>query len=676
MIVSLEWLNSYLDRPIDADEAERVLTDVGFPIESREQIGDDVQLDVEVTSNRSDVLCHTGVAREIAAATGRGYLEPQIDLPASDGQDINGLTAVDNHALDLCPLYTARLIRGVRVGPSPDWMVRRLEAVGLRSINNVVDVTNYVLYEMMQPLHAFDFNLLHGRRIVVRTAQPGEMFTAIDHTRHELNESMLVIADADRAVAVAGVMGGVDSEVNEQTTDLLLESAWFNPLSIRSTSRALKLASDSSYRFERGVDPAGVDRASRRAAQLIIETAGGSLAEGVIAAGRDVPPPVSITLRPQQCNDLLGYETSPQRMVELLTALGLSPKDEDGVIHCTAPTFRLDLQREVDLIEEVARMEGYDRLEIEPLMHLAIRPPQREVLARDAVRGVLVAHGYHETINFSNVAASHAEPFTAPGESLVNLADERKTAEPSLRPSLLPSLLDCRKTNQDAGNRGVRLFELAHAFAARDGQYREDSRLALLCDADQPELALRELRGAIEELMHVMGHDAAQFRKADHPPSWAKEAGVILLPDRSDQPLGQWGLADENIIKLFDLHTPVVLAELDAVALMANYPPERRAQALPRFPSIERDLSVVVDESVRWRQIEQVVEQIDPPLLDQVRFITTYRGRQTGKGRKSVSFRMAFRDPQKTLRHEEVDPQVEAVMQRLNQELSAEIRTA
>ncbi len=672
MKIGLDWLNQYLDRPTDAEEAERVLTDIGFPLDGVDEAAGDTVLDVEVTSNRPDMLSHVGVARELAAATGRQLVEPGIEL-SETGEAVEKLTAVDNRAEDLCPLYTARVIRGVTVAPSPDWLVRRIEAIGLRPVNNIVDITNFVLHELGQPLHAFDMNLLSKRRIVVRRAQNGEPFTAIDGSKHELRDSMLVIADANKPVAVAGVMGGMDSEVGNATTDVLLESARFDPLSVRSTSRALKLSSDSSYRFERGVDRLGVERASRRAAQLIVELAGGEPATGVIAAGAAPAPPHTVTLRPSRCADLLGIDIEPGRMVELLAALGLQPQPDGDAIACTVPTHRLDLHREVDLIEEVARLHGYEQITVEPDMHLTVRPPQRSIEARRLIDRVLTAHGYCETITFSNLAVSHAEPFRGEGAELILMNEEQKKAEPALRPSVLPSLLDCRKLNQDAGNAEVKLFEAAKTFWRVGADYVEQKQLALLSDAEDPEAALRQMRGTIEELADALGC-ALRITAADPGPTWASPAARVADPDQPQRTLGEYGLASDALIKRFDLQKPVALGWLDYQAITAGYPSEPDVAELPRFPGIERDLSVVVDEAVPWARIAEVVDSVGPDRMEDYSFVTVFRGKQVGQGRKSVTLRLCFRDPQKTLRHEEVDGQVEQLVTRLQQELGAELR--
>ncbi len=675
MKISLAWLNSYLDRAVGGDEAEALLTAVGFPLEGRQATaGGDEMLDVEVTSNRSDCLSHVGVAREVAAASGRRVIDPDASLPAARG-DIHAAATVTLDAADLCPLYTARVVRGVKVGPSPAWLRQRLEAIGLRSVNNVVDVTNFVLHDMGQPLHAFDLAKLRGHKVVVRSARDGELFTAIDASKHRLQPGMLVIADDHAAVAVAGVMGGLDSEVSAATTDVLIESAEFSPLGVRRTSRALKLASDSSYRFERGIDPLGVDRASRRTAKLIVELAGGTLCEGVIRAGRDDPSPRRVTMRLSRCGQLLGREVGVDRVIALLESLGLSPvRAGDDAITCTVPSYRRDLQREIDLIEEVARLDGYDKIAVAQKLSLQVRPPQASVGAMRELRRVLTAHGYHETVTFSFVRPEHGQAFvaSAPGVEGVLIDDARRKAEPMLRPSLLPSLLACRKTNQDAGNRDVRLFETAATYRREGGTIVETRRLALLADVPGHDVqqALRDLRGGIEELIAQLSGQAVTLEPGD-----ARGMAQAAAIHANGTTMGAMGAIDPAVIRAFDLQSPVVAAELELDALIASYPPVRRVSELPRFPGIERDLSVVVDETVPWQAVEAAVTAARPELLESLTFVGTYRGKPIDKGRKSLTLRMQFRDPQRTLRHDEVDPQVQRVVQSLQAAVGAQLRT-
>ncbi len=679
MNTSLEWLNSYLDEPCPGvNDCEQVLTSVGFPVDGWSEVsltggGRDFMLDVEVTSNRSDCLNHIGLAREYAAASGRRLVLPDIRTPAKGKVNINELTSVVNEAPDWCPVYTARVIRDVKIGTSPAWLVRRLEAVGLRSVNNVVDITNFVLLEMGQPLHAFDMSKLRGCRIVVRPAHEGEQFTAIDGSRHDLTGRMLVIADAEQPVAIAGVMGGLYSEVDEQTRDILLESAVFEPLSVRATSRRLKLSSDSSFRFERGVDPLGVEAASRRAAEMILDLAGGEMADGVIRVGEDEPQPQSIGMRVDRCRSLLGLNLSAEEQAGYLKRLGLQPEAGNGVIKCTIPTYRLDLVREVDLIEEVARSYGLNEIGLQDKIHIVTRPPQHDIIAGQVASDVLVSHGYHEIITFSFVRPAFGEPFLPQGMQAVMIEDERRKAEPMLRPSLIPSLLTCRKSNQDFGNTDVSLFETASTWYKCDGTIRESRLLAILHDVSDVETAIRSVRGTIEELVQRMGGEPARNGLAVVPAeSTIYKVGAELV--LNDQKLGHFGLLSPALCDRFDLQMAVVVAEMELKPLLALYPSQRQTRHLARFPGIARDLSIVVGETVSWQAIAWQIHDLRPGMLESLEFLGTYRGRQIPKGNKSVSFRMLFRDPDRTLRHEEVDPQVEAVTRRLQEAAGAELR--
>ena len=713
MKISLRWLNDYLDPPVSAEVAEPRLTAQGFPVEQtleHEQgpAAGDTMLDVEVTSNRGDCLSHEGIAREIAAGGGHAF-RPAEDPNENSSSPEKSVDTLDGVTVELrepaaCPLYSARVIRGVKVGPSPPHLVARLEAVGLRSVNNVVDATNFVLHEMGQPMHAFDLGQLAQQRIVVRRASAEEAFEAIDGSRHRLRDDMLVIADADRPQAVAGIMGGRGSEVTESTTDVLLESAVFAPLAVRTTGRALKLASDSSFRFERGVDPAGVERAGRRAASMIVELAGGHLESGVIRRGpwADQPPPsVEVTMRTARCRQLLGLELSDQQQADYLRRLGLevrlsrdastSPAGEldADLITAVIPSHRLDLSREVDLIEEIARLHGLECIPVRESLSLTIGPPQSRVAARRHVAQTLVAHGYHETVTFSFVGPAAARPFLADGDEALWLEGDHKKDEPMLRPSILPSLLQCRKLNQDAGNARVRLFETASCWSVRDGQTRETVRLALICDAAAEatpakgqvpgQQTLQQLRGLIDELVERLGGDAALRRlrvqaaaNGEATVPGLEPAGVLWL---DDQRLGGFGLIRGDLRSAAGVQSVVAALEVDLDPLLQLFPPPRQVDELTRFPGIERDLSLILNEAVTWKQIESVIVGVAPDLLEASEFLGIYRGKPIPAGQKSVSLRLRFRDPRQTLRHEQVDPQMAAVVDAVTDQLNASLRS-
>jgi phenylalanyl-tRNA synthetase beta chain len=673
MKLSLNWLNRYLSAPASQEQVCTLLGQQGFPIEDQELLpgaGGDVFIDAEVTSNRSDCLSHIGMAREVAAGAHLQLKLPDIQITES-ATPVDSLTSVTNDEPQLCPVYTARVIQGVKVGPSPKWLVDALEAIGLRSVNNIVDVTNFVLMEMGQPLHTFDMDKLDGGRIVVRRATAGEDFKAIDGTSHKLADSMLVIADASKPQAVAGVMGGMDSEVADSTVNILLESARFDQLSVRTTSRRMKLSSDSSYRFERGVDPRGVEIASQRAAQLILELAGGTLAQGVVRVGEVEPEPKVIELRVQRCNDLMGVELKPEVMAGLLCSLQLDAVVNGDKLAVTVPTTRSDIEREVDLIEEVARMYGLANIPVDDKITLRVRPSQNNLKARKQLGQILVAHGYCETMTFSFVNPKLGGRFIPTGNKSLEIGDERRKSEPMLRPSLIPSLMICRKGNQDVGNHDVKLFETASVWSRKsDESIVEHRELALLADVTDPQLALRSLRGLLAELVERLGADANLRFTATESPCFSDALAIEL----NGSIIGVMGIIDKKTQDAFDLQTPVCAASMQVKPLIELYPAARQVGALSRFPAIERDLSVLVKDEVTWDQIQSEVRSTDPQFMESLDFVTTYRGKPIPKGIKSVSLRLCFRDPQSTLRHEQVDGQMKSVMEALTTKLDAEIR--
>ncbi len=689
MKISLAWMNSHLDRPVTAPEAERMLMAVGFPVDSVTPQGEDWLLDVEVTSNRPDCLCHLGVAREMAAASGRRLVERRTPSPTPAGPDASESVAVRNHAPALCPLYTARVIRGVTVEPSPAWLRERLLAIGAEPINNVADVTNFVLMELGQPLHAFDLSRMRGGEVNIRMARRGERLPSLNGETYELTPEHLVIADAQDPAALAGVMGGELSKVREGTTDVLLEAALFDVLTVRRGVRSLKVrvhnkpGTESSHRYERGLDPTNLERASQLAVALICQVAGGAPAPGVVRVGvAPLPERLGrrIDLRVARCSAILGVPVAPERAVHWLTLLGLCPRPVgEGVIRCEVPSHRLDLEREIDLIEEVARMQGLDAIPVRERIEVRARAVQPAVAGRRAVGELLAAHGYCETVTLSRLREDLAQAFVEPGEDVATLYAEHHRDLPCLRPSLLPSLLLWRRANQNAGVQDVRLFEAASVWSVRGEERIERRRLGLLRDAgDDAEHAWRDLRGTVEELVErVTGLTGLRFKPVEHRLYLA--AAEVSLPDGS--PLGRLGLLArqpaglaKRVQEVFDLATPLAAAELELERLLSLHPPVRQAAEPPRFPGIERDLSFVVPESVRWAQIEASLAAARPELLEGVTYLTTYRGKPIAPGSKSLSLRLFFRDPQGTLRHERVDPQVASVVERLRVDLSAELR--
>jgi len=696
----MQWLNQYLAPASCTPEiADRILTEAGLPIEEiKPGHQGDIVLDVEVTSNRSDCLSHLGIAREIAASrVGEDrftLVAPEIHDPAP-GPPIGNELALVNGVPDLCPLFTARLIRGVTIGPSPDWLAGALESVGQRSINNVVDITNFITLELGNPCHVFDHAALAGGRLEVRAARAGERVKTLYAGEHELRETDLVVADAERPQSLAGVIGGADSQVNDTTTDIVFEMATWDPRHVRNTGRRLNIRTDAAYRFERGIDPRTIEAAGRRAVALICKVSGGTPAEGVLREGAPLPDDRVVELRPERCDRVLGVHTEPALMRELLNALSIATQDgAAGALRCTIPPHRShDLTREIDLIEEVARARSLGVVPSRETIEVAIREPQPEELAVRAVGGALTGLGFFETVTYSFTAPEKAELFVAQGAQSVSVDDERRAQEPTLRPSVLLGLLHVRRANQDARTTepgGIRLFEIASGFAqsAQDGSSLERRRLAMLMDVeharatpthDEIQRAVRLMRGAIDTLAEICSGAAARVVAEPTDPvhkGFAAGAPARLAVEdaRGRTELGSFGLISDAAKRAEGLDGTYIGAELMLDDLIAPYPPLGSAQALPAFPGIERDLSLIVEESTRWDQVEALVRETDPDRCVGHGFVSVFRGDQIGAGRKSLTMRVRFRDASRTLTHDEVDPQMDQIAAAARERLGAEIR--
>ncbi|MEL6739372.1 MAG: phenylalanine--tRNA ligase subunit beta [Planctomycetota bacterium] len=708
MLICLPWLNRYLDPgDVTADEADRLLTAAGFPIESVSQgpRGETI-LDVEVTSNRGDCLSHLGCAREIAASalasTPRRLLAPESAHPAATpaiGPPIASALTLENRVHDRCPLFTARLIRGVKVAPSPDWLVHALESIGARSINNVVDITNFITFELGNPCHVFDHAKLAGGALIVRPAETGERIKTLYEGEHKLAASDLVVADAERPQSLAGVIGGYDSQVDDATTDVVFEMATWAPVSVRNTGRRLNIRTDAAYRFERGIDPRTIEAAAERAAALICSVAGGELAQGVLREGPPLPESRIVELRPARSDLLLGVHTEPSRIVSLLTPLGIACEPAGDALRCTIPPHRAhDLTREIDLIEEVARTRSIDEIPVRDTLSISIHQPQPDEACAAELASLLTGLGYYETVTFSFTSPKRAELFIPAGASVVAVDDDRRKAEPSLRPSALAGLLGVRAANDAARVQlagGVRLFEVSAVFGEHPGagqspQTDERRELALLADvpvkrkAAKPEelqQGLRLLRGAIEQAVRVcFGPDAELHASPVEPDrkSYRPDAHAMLRVERAGTPpveIGRYGLVSDAALAAFDLKHPLAAAELNMPALVSGYPPAPVARALPQFPAIERDVSLSLPERTPWGDVAALARSLGLDLFEGHALVGVFRGEQAGAGRKSVTIRLRFRDPARTLRHEEVDPQVEAFTAAARERLSAEVRT-
>ena len=648
---------------------------VGSPLAEAAGL-DDIVLDFEVTPNRPDCLSVAGIAREVAALTGARLRLPVPELRET-GEPAAPETRVEIDDPEGCPRYVARVLRQVAVGPSPRWLQDRLRAVGQRPVNNIVDVTNFVMLELGQPLHAFDLGGLREGRIVVRRARPGERLRTLDGTDHELDHEALVIADASRPVALAGLMGGAESEVSEATTDVLLEAACFNPRRVRALSSRLGLKTEASYRFERGVDWDLPEAASARAAALMAEVAGARAAPGCL----DVMPAAlrrrRIRLRPSRAAALLAVDIGPARCRRILESLGCSVSDGEGVLEVEAPSFRPDLEREIDLVEEVGRVYGYEEVPARPeLRGPAPGPAAGAYDDQRRLRRLLTAAGLDEAVTSSIVADDWAE---LNGPVACRLANPPARGMSSLRTSLIPGLLDVARRNFHQRAPGVALFEVGRVFVAADGGHREALRAGGLLAgrtgastwrAEQREVDVLDLKGVVESL--VEGLDGIGFAPAERSP-WGGGQGAEIR--QGDRVLGALGQADPALADRFDLTRDTYIFELELPALFEAW--SRRPsvfRSLPKFPPVERDLAVVLDEGVPAARVAAEIRAAAPDLVERVDLFDVYQGGQVETGKRSLAFSLRLRSAERTLEDGDADKAVEGALERLRGAFGARLR--
>ena len=672
MIVSWNWLKEYVQLDMPAEELERRLMMAGLNHESTSDVAGDLAIDLGVTSNRADCLGHLGIAREVAVLWERELKTP-VARPVEKGPAVDTLVKVRIDAPQLCSRYTARLVRSAKVAPSPAWMTRRLATIGIGAINNVVDITNYVLMECGQPLHAFDFKKIAGGQIIVREPLAGEKLEAIDHKTYELSPGMCVIADARQAVAIGGIMGGAATEVSAQTTDVLIEAAQFDPMAIRQAARKLSLHSDSSYRFERGVDPERVDWASRRACELILELCGGELATGVVDVGTQPAPRTPIVLRFSQLKRILGIEIEPGIAQRILQALGGEVRRSDAEhIEVAPPSWRHDLTREIDLVEEVARIHGYDKIPEDVAVPMAASARSREDRILALLRQSLTAQGFDEAMTLSTVEEPISDaysPWTS-AEALRSQTPVLRRAD-RLRRSLVPSLLAARRINETLANNVIELFEIAKVYLPQAAALPREERMLGLTSGG----SFLELKGAIESLLaslHIAGK--LEVRDARHE---LFEPGRYVELRLGDQLIGYLGEVSAAGRKRFELRGATTAAEIQLAPLFerANIVPQYVKAS--QFPTIARDLNFVVDEKVRWAELSTAVIEAGGPKLSVCDYQGTYRDPQKiGPGKKSLLLSITLQDESGTLTNEAADELRDQIVAACRRKLGAELRGA
>ena len=660
---------------------------VGLAIDAVEIHAHDSVLDVEVPSNRPDCLSHVGVARELTVIEGKQLRLPASNPPKTEGRSAS-LTSVEINDPDLCPRYATRLVRGVKIGPSPDWLAKRLETIGQRPINNVADITNYVLHELGQPLHAFDFEKLGGRRIVVRRATENEKLTTLDGVERTLTTDMLVIADAEKPVALAGVMGGEDSEISTQTKDVLIESAYFDPQSIRQTARQLGMDTEASRRFERGADCDGVLRAQQRCVELICEIAGGVATEDAIDVYPQPLKPRVVALRPARVQELTSLSVEPDETVRILTGLGFERAGElDGSMNYQVPSWRIDVEQEEDLVEEVARHTGYDKIgeALPPASGSGEYQPGE--MQQRSLRRALNAFGFDEAINFSFIQQENRFdliPWLAGREEFQpQLANPIIEDAAWMRSTLLPGLLTSLRHNLNHGIRDVRLFEIGRIFSGLGDQELPQERLALALIATggaleenraQPERELDffDLKGALEAAVDWMNLSPLKFAQASERHLRPGQTARIKLANGTD--IGSMGRLAEHVAASYKFRQPVYVLELDLSALLSGPAKVIQYSPLPRYPSVMRDLSLLVNRSVALDEIFKAVNEQRVADCRSVKLVGTYEGGNIQSSKRSVTLRLEYRSDERTLRDEEVEERHARLTSSLLEAFAAEQR--
>jgi phenylalanyl-tRNA synthetase beta chain len=648
--------------------------------------GSDVVYDLEVTPNRPDLNSVIGIAREIAALTGNPLRIPEVRSQKSEVRT-ESLVAVKIEDAEICPRYTARVIKGVKVGPSPDWLKSALEKIGIRSISNVVDVTNYVMLESGQPLHAFDYHLIakgaDGKpTIVVRRAAAGEKFKTLDNQERTLTNEMLLIADEQKGIALAGVMGGANTEINNSTVDVLIESAYFAPVNIRRTSKLLGLRSESSYRFERGADMGICDWASQRAAQLILETAGGQLAEDVVDVYPKPAQPKQLTLHFAKSKDLLGIGISHADQVSYLEKLGMNIVEQTpGICTFSIPSWRVDMKREVDLIEEVGRLYGIEKIP---------STPPRGALGTNVfdsvydqigeARRILTGLGLNEAQGQTLISNAECR---IKNEEVVALANPLSSDMDVLRPSLLPGLIHSLRHNVSRKNYDVALFEIGRVFTNVSGQTKENRSVAIAItgqralpfwsgDERDAKFDAYDLKGLVEEFIEQFGLRGVVFGKRAESTALFLESAAVTLGGKL--PLGELGQLLPTLAKKYDLRDAVFLAEFNLDLLLSKRNASKSFKALPQFPSSRRDVAMLVPEATTHEAVLQSVKQAKAANLETVELFDVFRGKNVPEGQKSLAYAFTYRAADKTLTDAEVNSAHEKVLETLKTQLKVELR--
>ncbi|MFT3745419.1 MAG: phenylalanine--tRNA ligase subunit beta [Pyrinomonadaceae bacterium] len=685
MNISYNWLKDLIDIDLSADELGKKLTSVGLAVEGIHPHGDDLVLDIDLTSNRPDCLSHLGVARELGAIENVSMKHAASDLEA--GSSSGDFVTID--CPELCHRFTARIIKNVKIGPSPKWLVDRLEAIGERSINNVADITNYVMHELGQPMHSFDLDKLSGGRIIVRKAKADESITTLDEVERKLDTSMVVVCDAEKPAAIGGVMGGLDSSITDTTVNVLLEVAYFDRKSVRTTSRRLNLATEASYRFERGVDIEKLTDASNRATALICELAGGEAGEFIdVYPTKRTPHSVSSPDISAAVKRLTGLDVNTEGSVRILNSLGITA---EAAATYSAPSWRHDIHIEEDLVEEVARHAGYHNIgtELPPAFGAGEYQPTESREKR--LRQALIDTGFDEALSYSFIDTKHDGVFEViPGvlddsieEPYVTLQDSVIEGAVRMRPSSLSGLLDAVRLNLNHQRRDIKLFEVGKVFAAmagEDGLPNEQKSFALVVtggEVNQDRVLVSrpvdfyDAKGAVESALEAAGVSGVSFSAADVKHLRPGQSASIALGEMT---IGYLGRLNDVISAGYKFKQPVYVAELNLSTALSRETDQITYKPLAKFPGVVRDVSFVVDRKMQFEAIRSAIISQGNDLCRSVSFVDVYEGKGLGDGERSITIRLEYRSDDRTLIEDEVEASHQNILAKLESDLGIKPR--
>ena len=697
MKIQLDWLKEYVDFDVSTEKLGQLLTMAGLEIEAQEtvKLGDGTKtevLELNVTPNRGYCLSYFGVAREVAALMNKNYKYPdyESELKKNWGPNlVEEKLTVDNRAPELCLRYSGMVIEDVKIGPSPKWLVDRLTAIGLRSVNNIVDITNFVLMEYGQPLHAFDKDLLDGSEIIVRHAAKNEAFTSLDGIELKLDEDTLVIADTSKAIALAGIMGGANSQVKETTRNIILESASFDSVIVRKGSKKYGLRSDSSIRFERGVDIKGVIAAQTRAALLIKKLAGGIISKGRVDVCPLPLPNKVIFLRVSRLNEVLGCSLSVDHIENLLFRLGTkaSKQKDCESFSVGIPSFRPFLTREIDLIEEVARLNGFDKIEVtSPSAKISpVRLTSKQLAIRN-VKNLLSHTGFSEVLTYSFIGETIAKQFQSAFSrnceiNAIALKNPISSDMAVMRPSLLPGLIHSLIRNFSKGQKHVKIFEFGNVFInSKENRYEERMVFAGLIAGTHGNNVWEQtgssydyfdLKGTLDSVTRFLKLNLTEQPRSERPFMLAGK-NVRLMANGQD--CGYFGGLSSSVVRLYELPRHCIVFELDFDILIHSCSKKASFFPLPKFPETFRDISILIDKTVASGEVMSKISQIGEPLLSKVELYDHFEGKRVQEGKKSLTYALTFQSSERTLVDEEINPIFDKMVKTLWSQFGATLR--